>query len=41
MITRRNEASALLGLRMLDHIIVRDERFHSFVDSGDLGDGRS
>jgi DNA repair protein RadC len=32
------EASALLGLRMLDHIIVSDTRHYSFLDAGELGD---
>ena len=39
VITRRIvEASVLLGLRMLDHLIVSDERFYSFLDAGELGD---
>ena len=31
------EASALLGLRMLDHLIVSDECFYSFLDAGEIG----
>lgn len=31
------EASSLLGLRMLDYLIVSDERFHSFLDAGEIG----
>lgn len=34
------EASALLGLRVLDHLIVSDERHHSFLDAGELGTSR-
>lgn len=34
------EASALLGLRVLDHLIVSDERHHSFLDAGELGTPR-
>jgi DNA repair protein RadC len=37
-VTRRIvEASALLGLRVLDHLIVSDERHFSFLDAGELG----
>lgn len=37
-VTRRMvEASTLLGLRMLDHLIVSDERHYSFLDAGELG----
>jgi len=31
------EASALLGLQVLDHLIVSDERHYSFLDAGQLG----
>ena len=38
MITQRIvEASALLGLQVLDHLIVSDERHYSFLDAGQLG----
>jgi DNA repair protein RadC len=38
MVTRRIvEAATLLGLRMLDHLIVSDERHYSFLDAGELG----
>ena len=35
------EASTLLGLRMLDHLIVSDERHYSFLDAGELGPGET
>jgi DNA repair protein RadC len=39
VVTRRIvEASALLGLRMLDHLIVSDERHYSFLDAGELAE---
>jgi DNA repair protein RadC len=31
------EAATMLGLRMLDHLIVSDERHYSFLDAGELG----
>lgn len=37
-VTRRIvEAATMLGLRMLDHLIVSDERHYSFLDAGELG----
>jgi len=37
-VTRRIvEAGTMLGLRMLDHLIVSDERHYSFLDAGELG----
>ena len=31
------EAAALLGMRLLDHLVVSDERHFSFLDAGELG----
>jgi DNA repair protein RadC len=37
-VTRRIvDAATLLGLRLLDHLIVSDERHYSFLDAGELG----
>jgi DNA repair protein RadC len=31
------DAAKLLGIRLLDHLVVSDERHHSFLDAGELG----
>jgi hypothetical protein len=41
LVTRRvRQAGALLGITLLDHIIVSEHGYYSFLDAGRLGDGR-